>query len=298
MSKNWIAVNVLLLVIAGFMGRQLYISAMRFKTENDVAKVQPAANIKQQMTRDAGMAPLQPPRVYNTGDFAVIPDKNLFSDSRTRDDQVEAPVVPEVPPLQNKPILTGITISGNQRQAIIIDPTAPVSPGRRNITLIKRPGDVYQGYVITDITESQMILESGTRREIIDLYEGTKHSAQGGKTPILATRVVSFGGGGGGTGQASMMVVSSGGGARPSPQQGGAAPAVPIGSQRTVSSVPAQQQGQQQPVQSQFQQQQSRPLNPGETINSQGQRVIRTPFGDIIQQPTRPVQQPTRPPSD
>ncbi len=123
--------------------------------------------------------------------------------------KVEILAPPEPPPLAQKPILVGVTID-TQPRASIIDPTVPQGRDRR--AQIKRIGDVYQGYTITEISPERMVLESGTRKEIIPLHEGTKRGQQG-KTPILSTRVVPFGGGGitGGT----PISVSGGPGAAP-----------------------------------------------------------------------------------
>ena len=58
---------------------------------------------------------------------------------------------------------------------------------------VKRIGDVYQGYQLTQINPDSIYLESGTSREIIPLHEGTKQLQGMGKTPITATQVVSIG---------------------------------------------------------------------------------------------------------
>jgi hypothetical protein len=74
---------------------------------------------------------------------------------------------------------------------------------------IKRIGDVYQGYTVTNITADSMVLELGSRREVIPLHEGTKQASMG-KTPIIDTQVVSIGGsssgGISGRGGATIMV--------------------------------------------------------------------------------------------
>lgn len=263
MTKNWIAVSACLMLISGLLGWQLYVAAKRFGAENDLSKMQPVTDVKQRIAPEGGIPPLQPPRGYNAAEFAAIPNQNVFSETRTRDDKTDAQPVVQVPELNPKPTLIGVIISGNQRQALIIDPTI----GGTRLAATKRPGDVYQGYVITDITESQMVLENGPRREIIPLFDGTKHTAQAGKTPILATRVVSFGAGG--TSGAAQPIVMSAGSSAARPSGSGQA-SVPIGSPRTVV----------QPNQ-QAQPQQSRPGAPAnQGVDAQGWQVIRTPFGD------------------
>jgi hypothetical protein len=277
MTKKWIAVNLVLIAIAGLLGWQLKVSVDRYNVDNDLAKLQPVKDLKQKLTSDTGLPALTPPSPYTAAEFAVIPEKNIFTDTRAREEKEQVAAVPEVPALQQKPILVGVAIAGDHRMASIIDPTVPANQGRKAQT--KRLGDVYQGYTITDITDNQIVLESGTRREIIPLHDGSKRSAQGGKTPILATRIVNFGGGGivSGAG-ASVGSAISVGTARPTVQQPGTPASASIGS--APRPAPAQQPGIR-PAGAQAQQP-AAVYNPSETTDAQGRRVIRTPFGDIV----------------
>lgn len=272
MTKNWIAINVLLLILAGLLGWHLKVSRDRFNAENDLSKVQPVKDVKQRLTIEAGVSPLQPPRQYNAGEFAVIVDKNVFSETRAREEKEAVAVVPETPPLQAKPVLVGVAIVGNQRMVSMIDPTAQAT-GRKSQT--KRVGDVYQGYTITDITDNEMVLESGSRREVIPLHAGSKRSAQQGKTPIIATRLVNFGGGGAAGGTVPVLTASA-----PRPGAQPPTPASPTAgaAQRTL----ANQQTGARPSPAQTMPQPAGALNPAEGTNSQGQRIIRTPFGDYV----------------
>jgi hypothetical protein len=295
MSKNWMAVNALLLIVAGLLGRQVYVSARQFRAENDLAKLVPVGDVKQRMSAEGEIPPLTPPRRYNPAEFAVIGNQNLFSDTRAREEKADVQPVMEVPPLNIKPVLVGVTISGKQRQALIIDPTAGPQ-GRQNS--IKKLGDVFQGYIITDITESQMVLENGSRREIIPLYDGSKHTNNAGKTPIIATRIVPFGAGsaaGGGAVGGGQVGAASASGARSALtgapamiSNPGRETPVPIGSARGVI-MPNQQQ------------QPSQPQSPtttrgggafNEGTDAQGRRIIRTPFGDIVQPQPKPPNNP------
>ncbi len=276
MTKKWIAVNLVLLVTACLLGWQLKVSIDRFNRENDLARLQPVKDMKQRLTLEGGIPAMKAPRQYSAAEFAVIPEKNVFSPTRAREEKEVVAAVPEVPQLQQKPILVGVALAGDQRMASIIDPTVPAGPGRKTQT--KRVGDVYQGYTITDITESEMVLESGARREVIPLHDGSKRTAQAGKTPILATRIVNFGAGSGG-GTPAMAVVSSrpgGQGTAASPRGGPQRQAVTAGQQAAakpaVAVTPAQAP------------QPGSPVNPSEFIDAQGRRVIRTPFGDIVRQ--------------
>lgn len=265
MTKKWIAIDLLLLAVAALLGWELRVSILQFNAENDLAKIQPARDMKQKVLQDKPVPKVVSVKNYNPAEFAVIPDKNIFSDTRSKEDKTETLAPPEPPPLAQKPILVGVTIDPQPRVSIIINPTAPQGRDRR--AQIKRIGDVYQGYTITEITPERIVLESGTRKEIIPLHEGSKRGPQG-KTPILSTRVVPIGGGGitGGT-----PISVSGGPAAAAPPKTSVAPIgiAPAASApaRTNAAPPT-------------------PAAPTPTVQpgsstTPGVQIIHTPFGDI-----------------
>ena len=278
MNKKWIAVNLVLLLAAGGLGWQLRVSVRRFWEANDVSRLQPR-DTKGRGAED-GLPPIPAPRRYAVPDFASVPAQNLFSETRSKDEKVEAPAVPETPPLVAKPLLVGITISGNQRLAAIVDPQANQPAGSARKSQTKRVGDSYMGYTITDISDSAIVLEGGNRREVIPLFDTAKRPQGGGKTAIQATRVVPIGAGGAAGGSAPAVQASAAptpvrsvvDGPRP-PGQGAAASVTrsPQGITPTQAGAGRQVPG-------------IAPTTPAvnESIDTQGRRVIRTPFGDIV----------------
>ena len=270
-------------MITGLLARQLRISVLRFYAENDLSKIQPIKDVKQKPVQDTPVLPLAALKKYNPGEFNVIPETNVFAESRSKEEKVEVAAPPEPPPLAQKPILVGVTIVDNLKKASIIDPTNPShESGRR--AQIKRIGDVYHGYTITEITAGNIVLESGTRREVIPLHEGSKKT-QVGKTPILSTRVVSFGGGG--TSGGSPVSAASGVAGRTSVTPVGSSPSgaqsgsSTTATSRSPASAPPRGSTSETPPPAARQSQQ-RTTNT--ETDSQGRRVIRTPFGTI----TRP----------
>jgi hypothetical protein len=278
MTKKWIALNLVLLAFAVWAGWHLRQSILQFNVDNNPAKIQPDRDMKQKIVQDKTPAKAVPARNYNAAEYTIIPERNLFSESRSKEDKVAENIAPpEPPPLVQKPVLVGVSIADNQPKALIIDPTAPQQPARdaNRRAQTKRIGDVYQGYTITEISPNQIVLESGTRKEVIPLREGTKRNQQG-KTPILSTRIVAFGSGGISGG----APVSAGG------SPGGSS--VPVTPRTTVTSVgsgPAT--GQPGSVQTSAPNRAAQPsAQPGQAPpqNPAGDapvRVIRTPFGDI-----------------
>lgn len=288
MTKKWIAINLMLLLAAGLLGWQLKVAIKSFKVENNIAKIQPA---RKKTGPENVRPPAQPPQKYNEAQSSSIYDQNLFAQSRKLNDQTDANPQPETKTLQNPPILVGAMIAGSKKTALIID-TSSQSGIHRTQTM--RVGDMYQGFTVTDITERNIVLEYGASREIIPLSDTSK-PAQIGKTPILATRVVSFGvqsGRGQGAnagGMAAFNGVNSRAGttqnpvgARGNPQQ-----VVPV--QQSGAALGANQTAQQTAV----------PASQGnlfsnQYINSQNQLVTITPFGEIVNQPTPAAQQPVK----
>ncbi len=288
MTKKWMAINLLLLAIAGLLGWRLYASLERFRSENNLEKVQPIRDVKKKIIREKSSPETSSARNYLPAEFEIIAEKNLFSDTRSRDEQVEDVIEPQNPPLTQKPFLVGVIFKGSEKTALIVDPA--VSPQNKvRPTKTRRVGDVYRGYTITSIESDHIVLESGGRKEIIPLHEGSK-GKQAGKTPILSTRVVSFGGG----------AVSGGKVIAASPRRAGSAasPAtVAIGNINVSPSaavpVAVSSSGPAAKASAAASSQAQPPAPPATTkqlsttpdSGSQRTRVIRTPFGDII----RPV---------
>jgi hypothetical protein len=297
MSKYWIALNIILLMAAGSLGWQLHLGIDRYNNQNDLSKIVPLHDLKQSSAQEGIAAPKKQSQRISAADFSVIPEKNVFSPLRAREAKVDSVDVPEIPPLTQKPILVGITIVGNQRMASIIDPVRQTSGIRKS--QIKKLGDMYQGYTITDITADQMVLEAGAHKEIIPLHLGTKKSAQAGKTPVLATRVISIGAGASSTGTTGTVAsLASGGAARSSggsvaqttaaSSGRGARTSGPSASLAATSSGQSSQSGSRstttaaQPGAPAVQSQPSTGTSGTSGSGTQGRRVIRTPFGDVV----------------
>jgi hypothetical protein len=302
MTKKWIAINLLLLAIAGLLGR--YVRSSIFDYDTKGKEGIPIAG-----DNKPGPVSLMPgpdeAKIYNAHEFAVVPEKFLFSESR---DNKEPPTVDPKPPvtpevvqqLTQKPILVGTIISDTKQLALIIDPSAGATiarsaaasapggppgppPQASRKAQVKRIGDTYQGYTITSITSESIVLTSGSRREIIPLHEGSKQQKGTGRTPIVTTRVVSIGGSGAGaTGGTTSRGTSSAGspGAGVNTGMPSGAPSTPGGRGGIATPTPAAP-----PTPAPA----AAPAPPsGRPINVVGEApaggVIRTPFGDI----TRP----------
>jgi hypothetical protein len=286
MTKKWMAISMLLFIVAGVLGWLLYASIRKFDIDNELEKLQPARDMMQKIAQEKSLPQLPPTKDYIPEEFAVIPEQNLFTDSRGGGEEETADAdLPDAPPLSQKPVLVGINITENQKTALLVDPKAP-SQGRNRRAEIKRIGDVFQGHTISEIASDHIVLERGSRKEIIPLHEGSRQTA-GGRTPILSTRVVSLGGGGvsGGTPIATSasrvataqtaVALTPAAASQPRTIPESTATVTPVGESSPKSSPSAQ------PPPSARSQRRS-PTTESSPPNT---RVIRTPFGDIV----RPV---------
>src|SRR2546430_13032876 len=117
MLKRLIAISVVLLVIAGLLAWQLYVSAARFNAGNDLSKLQPPKDLKKQVGLEGGLAPLKPRHHYNPVHFGLIPAQNLFAETRTMQTQLESPPAPPPPKLPVRPVLVAVAISATNPPA-------------------------------------------------------------------------------------------------------------------------------------------------------------------------------------
>ncbi len=290
MTKKWIGINLLLLVLVAIAGRQLYVSVQQFKAENDLSKIQPDRTLSQKIAQET-ILPTPPVDIrYDASDFAVIPEKNIFLESRRREGSSDTPVPTGTMPASQKPTLVGVILTETQKIASILEPR---SRGLNAGVQFKRIGDEYAGYTITDIASDHIVLDNGRQKEIITLDESSQ-SARRGRTNYVPTRVVSIGGGATtgnipvsivarGTGTPSSTPVSSVRTVDPRTTSSVRDNVVPVagilpgGSQQAV--LDSQENEQQQ---EEIQRPKSQPpvSTPGRA--QRDPRVIRTPFGDIL----------------
>lgn len=289
------AISLLMFIVACLLGWGLHNSIAKYNADNDLDYLQPSQDMMQKMAGESSLP--QPPEANNyiAQEFAVIPENNVFSESRSREEEATEDMAPvDTRPLSRKPVLVGINITDSQKTALLVDPSES-SQGQSRRAELKRIGDVYQGYTITDIAPDHIVLESSSRKEIIPLHEGSKNTA-GGRTPILSTRVVSIGGSGISGGEPVVSAAKSVPATRTNvppkrtvqaaskPDAADAATVVVTPAYQSrpkpTASAPQSLAGAQEP-----QRTQSRQTNLDTGSSAPKTRVVRTPFGDIV----RPV---------
>jgi hypothetical protein len=301
MTKKWIGINLLLLAIAAFAGYQLYDSVQQFEAVNAIENIRPQAQT------GAGNEILPPPQQekrYSPMDFAVISDKNVFSETRTKEESVDEPAVAGTLPDSQKPTLVGVIVSGKQKVATLLEPAAR---GQSGDTILKKLGETYQNYTITEIEADHIVLDGGDRKVRVELND-ISLPAPTRRTVNVSTRVIPIGGG---TASAGMTPVMAAPGlsrlGRTVPARNGLPQTVPVaGSAQSfitpvTTGVPgavglpgaAVQSGAVTPPgavpQTSTQAtptgtvQQTTPTPAQNTVTPQGRtRIIRSPFGEII----------------
>lgn len=148
MIRNYFLINLILLVIIGFLGFRFYkVYSLPFKVPAEPASKQALKEKAPVKSNDT---------VPDASHFQMISNLDLFRPSRTpyKEDvkQQEAPRVP--------PRLFGTIIFGNEKTAILEDPATKA-------THIYRVKDPIGGYVVSDILEDRVILSwNGEKSEV------------------------------------------------------------------------------------------------------------------------------------
>jgi hypothetical protein len=315
MAKKWILLDILLFVAVIWLGRELYQQYEQFKTKNDSARIETVSVDNQAAAKAAsGTAAensIETP-VRSDSDYSIISENTLFSDTRGVGDTTQAVPSQPVAPLNPRPVLVGTIMIDGQYTASVIDPqTAQAAQQRGGQTSpeTRRVGDFYRGYQITSIEAEQMVLENGGRREVIPLNRTARRTQQPARAATAAARVIPIGPGGGASGgvtitMAGTTTVATPGRAvqnpaqnpaqspaqnKPQPQQVQGAQAqpnqrVPVTITTPDGEVLTMPVNTAPPATSAKPGQNQRPAQqPQQGTGAQsGQRVIRSPFGDIV----------------
>ena len=301
MAKKWIALNVLLLLAAFGLARELYQQYEQFKTKTDPVKIEPVFVENQTALKTAsGVSTdtsVEKPVQQDDDDYFIISENTLFSDTRGLGETSPNVALQPVPPLNPKPVLVGTIMIDGMYTASIIDPGTQQPRGGPINTETRRIGDFYRGYKITEIEAEQMALENGGRREVISLNRNSRRQPQNARAAAVGARVVSIGPGGGTSGEVAVTTASTAASGRvvqPTAAQNAAArQAQTQQNQRTSVSISpndevleriAVMQETLQPNPQTRPAQKPKPEIDAQSGSGARQRVIRSPFGDI----TRP----------
>ena len=155
MIRNYFLINIILLVIIGYLWTKFY------KVYSETYEIPSVTTVKkiQKKTHQVGSNEKAP----NAARFQVISDMDLFRPSRTpyKEDVKQQEVS------KTLPRLFGTIIRGNEKTAILEDPNT-------KLTRMYHPNESIAGYVISDIFEEKVVLSSNGEKSEVKLREEKK----------------------------------------------------------------------------------------------------------------------------
>lgn len=155
MIRNYFLINIILLVIIGFLWTKFY------KVYSNTYEIPSEATTKQiqKKTYQAVGNETAP----DAARFQIISNMDLFRPSRTPyKEDVKQQVIPT-----NPPRLFGTVIQGNEKTAILEDPNT-------KLTRLYHPNESIGGYVISDILEEKVVLSRDGEKTEVKLREDKK----------------------------------------------------------------------------------------------------------------------------
>lgn len=171
MKRRILLVNLVLLVGIFILAQQLVSGWWEFEMTSNVRELVRSAQKHQ--TSAEQLAVLTPEPVQPFAQFAVVPERDLFSQERRppvpeEETAQEQATQEEKPPvLSAKPFLYGISAARGKKQALM----TILTDDKKREPLKVRLGDQIQGYTVTDIGKSTVTLTWKDRKEIIDMRD-------------------------------------------------------------------------------------------------------------------------------
>jgi len=155
MIRNYFFINLILLIIIGFLGSKFY------KVYSQTVNVPSGTAVKQVQKETAPIT--SGDTVLDASHFQIISNMDLFRPSRSpHKEDAKQQEVPKIPPR-----LFGTVILGNEKTAILEDPNTKT-------TRIYRVNDPIGGYVISDILEDKVVLSWNGEKSEVRLREEKK----------------------------------------------------------------------------------------------------------------------------
>ena len=210
MAKKWIALNILLLVVAVGLARELY---YQFEAENDSDKIESVSVERQEAAKAASGVSADTLMRKPTGsniDYSIISGRTLFSDLRGGEEIAPPVVPPKITPLNPKPVLVGTSmIDGRYTASVISPPAAGQARAGQLAPEIWSVGQEFRGYTVASISADQMVMENSGVSEIIPINRTARRQQPTARPATTAPRVVSIGPGGGASGAVTVTTASS-----------------------------------------------------------------------------------------
>lgn len=153
MLRNFFIVNLVLLILAGYIGIKIY------KTITSPLALPKISNMKRSEVEIGSKSGIN----VMTRSYDILTEKDPFNPER-RSHIKNPPDSPKTPPVSDRPKLFGTILMGEIRRAILEDPMTK----QRKIYGIN---DSVGGYIVTDIQEEKVILSRNGQEIEIKLRE-------------------------------------------------------------------------------------------------------------------------------
>ncbi|MDH4028499.1 MAG: hypothetical protein OEU95_06695 [Nitrospirota bacterium] len=153
MLRNYFLINVLLIILAGFLGFKFY-GVLKYSVE------MPSGPVAAAVEKEA--APAAADEALNTAQFDVITNSDIFRPSRSA--VLPESLMTEKPVPKDPPRVFGTVILENNKTAILEDPDTKT-------TKTYRVNDSVAGYVITDILEDRVVYSLNGEKVEVRLRE-------------------------------------------------------------------------------------------------------------------------------
>jgi hypothetical protein len=193
MGRRLLLVNILILIGIVLTARHLTDAWSKFEDEKNPQK------ILRQVTGDGPrevevVVPPLPAGPQPYPDFAVIPEKDLFSPDRRPPPPpgVEQVVAEKPPPLPKPPSLNGVLTNDGKRQALVTIYDQPNNTkGQSRLVAV---GDTVQGYTVTEIADTILKMKWKEHEVVLDMFDAApQQQAAVAKGKSAAVTVITIG---------------------------------------------------------------------------------------------------------
>jgi hypothetical protein len=182
MARRILFINILLLSVLAFGAYQFISSWESFQSQNNLKTIlAQATRGAEQGVPSADLAEQE----ELEHDFFVISERDLFSpERRSAAVDEEAETEEEAPQFPKRPEMNGMQIvSGESRALLTVFDSPKDATGEARVV---RVGDIVQGYVVTEMTDTTVTLTWNDQDELIDMLDSTPTANAGPAAPKVA----------------------------------------------------------------------------------------------------------------
>jgi hypothetical protein len=173
-ARKILLINLLLLMGVAGLSYHLVEAWEAFESQRNLAAI--LASAERQLGPAEEPAVTAAPPEVQLPDLSVISERDLFRPERRPPAEVPADTaVVEAPKFPKRPQMQGASEVNGERRALLTIYDTPKSPG--DLRQVAK-GDLVQGYTVTDITDTTVVLQWNDVREVIDMFDAEPGAPQ------------------------------------------------------------------------------------------------------------------------